>query len=61
MSRPLEGVKVIEFNCRWGDPEAEVLLPLLENDLLDLVEATLAGQLHRIKSGANLNGFHRVD
>ena len=40
-----DGVKVIEFNCRWGDPEAEVLLPLLENDLLELIEASLGGRL----------------
>ena len=43
--RAADGLKVIEFNSRWGDPEAEVLLPLLENDLLDLIEATLAGRL----------------
>jgi phosphoribosylamine--glycine ligase len=42
-----DGPKVIEFNCRWGDPEAEVLLPLLENDLLELTEATLDGSLGR--------------
>jgi phosphoribosylamine--glycine ligase len=40
-----DGPQVIEFNCRWGDPEAEVLLPLLENDWLELVEASLAGRL----------------
>jgi phosphoribosylamine--glycine ligase len=40
-----DGVKVIEFNCRWGDPEAEVLLPLLQTDFLEIVEATLAGRL----------------
>jgi phosphoribosylamine--glycine ligase len=43
--RTADGVKVIEFNCRWGDPEAEVLMPLLETDLLEIVEATLAGRL----------------
>jgi phosphoribosylamine--glycine ligase len=40
-----DGVKVIEFNCRWGDPEAEVLLPLLATDYLEIVEATLGGRL----------------
>ncbi|MCC6627740.1 MAG: phosphoribosylamine--glycine ligase [Chloroflexi bacterium] len=40
-----DGPQVIEFNCRWGDPEAEVLLPLLETDYLEIVEATLAGRL----------------
>ena len=31
------GPKVIEFNCRFGDPEAQVILPRLESDLLDLI------------------------
>ncbi len=31
------GVKIIEFNCRWGDPEAEVILPSITTDYIDLV------------------------
>ena len=40
-----EGPKVLEFNARFGDPEAETLLPLLEDDLLPLLYATATGSL----------------
>lgn len=40
-----DGPKVIEFNCRFGDPETQAVLPLLESDLLDLIEATINGTL----------------
>lgn len=40
-----EGPKVLEFNCRWGDPETQVLVRRLESDLLDLLEACVDGRL----------------
>ena len=40
-----DGPKVLEFNARFGDPETQVLLPRLKSDLLDLLEATIAGRL----------------
>jgi phosphoribosylamine---glycine ligase len=39
------GPKVLEFNCRFGDPEAEALLPLLHSDLLDVLLACVDGRL----------------
>ncbi|MBX9741964.1 MAG: phosphoribosylamine--glycine ligase [Chthoniobacterales bacterium] len=39
------GPKVLEFNCRFGDPETQVLMKRLESDLLPLLEATLDGTL----------------
>ena len=39
------GPKVIEYNCRFGDPETQVVLPLLESDLLEIMMATTAGKL----------------
>jgi len=40
-----EGPKVVEFNARFGDPETQVILPLLETDLIDIVLATINGEL----------------
>jgi phosphoribosylamine---glycine ligase len=43
-----EGPRVLEFNCRFGDPETQVLLPRLKGDLVDLLEATIDGRLHTL-------------
>ena len=40
-----DGPKVIEYNCRFGDPETQVVLPLMESDLLTVMQACTAGTL----------------
>ena len=43
------GPKVIEYNCRFGDPETQVVLPLLETDLLSVMQAVTEGKLSEIE------------
>jgi phosphoribosylamine--glycine ligase len=42
------GLDVLEFNCRFGDPETQAILPRLRSDLLDLLEATIDGELDKV-------------
>lgn len=44
-----DGAKVIEYNCRFGDPEAQVVLPLLKTDLLEIMQAVENGRLKDVK------------
>ena len=47
-----EGARVLEFNCRFGDPETQALLPRMTSDLLPLLEATIDGKLDSLEAGA---------
>ncbi|MCB2156708.1 phosphoribosylamine--glycine ligase [bacterium] len=50
------GPRLLEYNVRFGDPEAQVILPMLENDLVDVIEAAVEGRLDevdlRVRPGA---------
>lgn len=43
-----DGPKVVEYNARFGDPEAQVVLPRLDTDLLDIIEACIDGTLDKM-------------
>ena len=43
-----DGPRVLEFNCRFGDPETQVLMPRLKTDIVDLLEATIVEQLDAV-------------
>jgi len=53
-----EGAKVVEFNARFGDPEIQAILPLIENDIVDLFKASINGTINtvqlKIKEGSCL-------
>ena len=49
-----DGPKVIEYNVRFGDPETQVQLPLLDSDLFRLLKTAAAGSLHGIQVGLNM-------
>ena len=42
-----DGLRVLEFNCRFGDPETQAILPRMKSDLLPLLEATIDGGIER--------------
>lgn len=47
----VEGAKVVEFNCRFGDPETQAVLPLLDGDLAEIMLASARGDLSGVQAG----------
>jgi phosphoribosylamine--glycine ligase len=62
MKTKKNGWQVLEFNVRFGDPETQVLLPLIEDDLVPLFMAAASGELksHKAPQRKNLHGVHVV-
>ncbi|MBR0377513.1 MAG: phosphoribosylamine--glycine ligase [Lachnospiraceae bacterium] len=44
-----DGPKVLEYNCRFGDPEAQVVIPRMKNDMIEVMEACVDGKLDEIE------------
>ncbi|MBU0951988.1 MAG: phosphoribosylamine--glycine ligase [Elusimicrobia bacterium] len=49
MITPDKEIKVLEFNVRFGDPETQCVLPLLETDLIDIIDAVIDGKLNKLR------------
>ncbi len=45
-----DGPRLLEYNCRFGDPETQVVVPRLEGDLVELLLATVEGRLHEVEA-----------
>ena len=46
-----DGARVLEFNCRFGDPETQAIVPRMKSDLLPLLEATVDGKIDSLEAG----------
>ncbi len=53
------GPKVVEYNCRFGDPETQVVLPLYDGDLVGLIEAACSNRIARLTDAQALLGEQR--
>jgi phosphoribosylamine--glycine ligase len=56
-----EGVRVLEFNCRFGDPETQAILPRMRSDLLPLLEATIDGQIDQPSQSYGSASNHTIE
>src|SRR5207245_3866084 len=55
------GPRVLEFNCRCGDPESQALLPRMKSDLLPLLEATIDGEIDPPRDGFAVANKSKID
>ncbi|MBN1311934.1 MAG: phosphoribosylamine--glycine ligase [Anaerolineae bacterium] len=60
LMKTADGFKIIEFNCRFGDPETQVILPLLESDLFEIAKACAEGRLDEVDIRWNDGGCATV-
>lgn len=44
-----DGPKVLEYNCRFGDPEAQAVIPRMQGDMVEIIEKCMSGELRRVK------------
>jgi len=58
MLDPKGKVKVIEFNARWGDPEAQIIIPAIKNDFYELASRIIEGKIKKIR--IKKNNFYRI-
>ena len=56
-----EGARVLEFNCRFGDPETQAILPRMKSDLLPLLEATIDGQIDQPSQSYGSASNHTIE
>ena len=56
-----DGARVLEFNCRFGDPETQALLPRMKSDLVSLLEATIDGKIDQPSQGYGSAGNHAIE
>src|SRR5260370_23249031 len=56
-----DGARVLEFNCRFVDPETQVLLPRMKSDLLPLLEATIDGKIDPPRDGFAVANNYTID
>jgi phosphoribosylamine--glycine ligase len=55
------GARVLEFNCRFGDPETQTILPRMKSDLLPQLQATIDGKIDQPSLSSGLAGNQQIE